>query len=189
MWGYHDMEGNKLAIISDENEDDNEKSLTIDINPALEITTTDIPNAIDGVEYSFPLAASGGTGVKVWTDRDGNLAGSGLTLSTGGILSGVATQVEDLPFTARVVDEVGAAADQPFTFAVDIFYICGDVDYDLVDVNVSDLTYFVDYMFAGGPPPPIASAADVNGSGSIDVSDITFLVDYLFGGGPTPRCQ
>ena len=53
-------------------------------------------------------------------------------------------------------------------------------------IDVADLTYLVDYLFGGGPPPPCLLEGDVNGSGGIDVSDLTYLVDYLFGGGPPP---
>ena len=38
-------------------------------------------------------------------------------------------------------------------------------------IDVSDLTYLVDYLFSGGPPPPCDEEADINGSGAIDVSD------------------
>ena len=53
---------------------------------------------------------------------------------------------------------------------------------------MADLTYLVDYLFGGGPPPPYMNAADVDGSGSIDVADLSYMVDYLFRGGPEPVC-
>jgi hypothetical protein len=61
----------------------------------------------------------------------------------------------------------------------------GDVD-GSGSVDVSDLTYLVDYLFGGGPAPVCLEEADVDGSGSIDVSDLTYIVDYLFGGGAAP---
>lgn len=61
----------------------------------------------------------------------------------------------------------------------------GDVNSD-GGVDVADLTYLVDYLFGGGPPPPCLKEADLDGSGGVDVSDLTYLVDYLFGGGPAP---
>jgi len=65
--------------------------------------------------------------------------------------------------------------------------IRGNVDGDLEDqVNVSDLTFLVDYLFNGGSEPPCPEEADVNGDGSIDVSDLSYLVDYLFRGGNPP---
>jgi hypothetical protein len=61
----------------------------------------------------------------------------------------------------------------------------GDVDQS-GGVDVSDLTYIVDYLFGGGPPPPCLKEADVDGSSGVDVADLTYIVDYLFGGGPPP---
>lgn len=52
-------------------------------------------------------------------------------------------------------------------------------------VNIADLTYLVDYMFRGGPPPD-PRGGDVDGDGSVTVADITYLVDYLFRDGPPP---
>ena len=61
----------------------------------------------------------------------------------------------------------------------------GDVNGSGV-VDISDLVYLVDYMFAAGPPPPQMNNADVDGSCSIDVTDITYFVNYLFVSGPAP---
>ncbi|MDF1544576.1 MAG: thrombospondin type 3 repeat-containing protein [bacterium] len=53
---------------------------------------------------------------------------------------------------------------------------------------ITDLTYLVDYLFAGGAVPPCPLEADIDGAdGSIPViTDLTYLVDFLFGGGPAP---
>ncbi|HOZ07121.1 MAG TPA: M20/M25/M40 family metallo-hydrolase [candidate division Zixibacteria bacterium] len=61
----------------------------------------------------------------------------------------------------------------------------GDVD-GSGSVNVADLTYFVAYMFRGGPPPPVLNNADVNGDCELTVADLTALIGYLFRGGPAP---
>ena len=66
--------------------------------------------------------------------------------------------------------------------------ICGDIDGSGTIPDVGDVTYFVAYLFQGGPPPVIPAAADVDGSGVINVADLTFLVNYLFKGGPEPSC-
>jgi hypothetical protein len=69
-------------------------------------------------------------------------------------------------------------------------YLCGDIDGNGTGPNVSDLTYLVDYLYRGGPPPPDIGAADVNGSGGApNVADLTYLVDFLFRSGPDPICQ
>ncbi len=61
----------------------------------------------------------------------------------------------------------------------------GDVNHNGA-INVADLTYLVDYLFSGGPPPPCMEEGDVDGSGGINVADVTYLVDFLFFGGPPP---
>lgn len=61
----------------------------------------------------------------------------------------------------------------------------GDVD-ESGTVNVSDLTYLVNYLFKGGPAPACADHGDVDLSGNINVSDLTYIVNYLFKGGPAP---
>lgn len=67
-------------------------------------------------------------------------------------------------------------------------FLCGDIDGDGSGPNVADLTYLVDYLFRGGPPPPVAEAANVDGSNGINVSDLTYFVDYLFRGGAELAC-
>ncbi|MCK4460337.1 MAG: T9SS type A sorting domain-containing protein [candidate division Zixibacteria bacterium] len=63
----------------------------------------------------------------------------------------------------------------------------GNVDGDPDDiVDISDLTYLVDYMFTGGPPPPCPKEADLNGDGGVDIADLVYFVDYMFTGGPAP---
>lgn len=62
----------------------------------------------------------------------------------------------------------------------------GDVD-DNTRINVSDLTYLVNYLFKGGPPPICEEHGDVDANTRINVSDLTYLVNYLFKGGPSPQ--
>jgi hypothetical protein len=65
----------------------------------------------------------------------------------------------------------------------------GNVNYDSEDqVNVADLTYLVDFLFAGGAPPPCWSEGNVDGDTDemVNVADLTYLVDFLFKGGPLP---
>jgi hypothetical protein len=68
--------------------------------------------------------------------------------------------------------------------------IRGDVNGSGGTANVADLTYLVDFLFRGGPPPPCTAEGDVNGSGGMgNVADLTYLVDFLFRGGPpSPSC-
>lgn len=66
----------------------------------------------------------------------------------------------------------------------------GNINFDPADeIDISDLTFLVDYLFGGGPPPPCIDEADINGSGGgipVDVADLTYLVNFLFLGGSLP---
>jgi len=52
--------------------------------------------------------------------------------------------------------------------------------------NISDLTYYVDYLFGGGTIPPCPAHGDFDGDSTMDITDLIFFVDYLFGGGSEP---
>ena len=67
---------------------------------------------------------------------------------------------------------------------------CGDINGSGGALNIADLVYMVDYMFTGGPEPPVMAMADVDGSGgNLDIADLVYLVDYMFSQGPPPACQ
>jgi hypothetical protein len=63
----------------------------------------------------------------------------------------------------------------------------GNIDYlPGHEVDISDLVYFVDFSFVGGPPPPCLEEADLVVDDQLDISDIVYLVDYMFTDGPEP---
>jgi hypothetical protein len=169
-----------IAYVTDELDSTTEKTFSFDINPTVLITTDSLPDGTEGLPYSVQLQSSGGTGTKTWTDKNNDLSGTGLTLSSSGLLDGTPTGSGTIDFTARVVDIVGSFDEELFSFVIEPAYICGDVDGDESDPNVADLTYLVDYLFRSGPPPPVPEAANVDGMSGINISDLTTLVDYLF---------
>ncbi|HOP07923.1 MAG TPA: M14 family zinc carboxypeptidase [candidate division Zixibacteria bacterium] len=69
-------------------------------------------------------------------------------------------------------------------------FVCGDVDGNGSGPDISDLVYFVNWMFNGGPAPTEWGAIDVNGSGGYaDIADLVYLVEYMFQGGPELNCS
>ncbi len=68
--------------------------------------------------------------------------------------------------------------------------ITGNVNFDPGDnIDVTDLTFMVDFLFILGPEPPCQDEGNIDGMSSplpIDIGDLTYLVDYIFGGGPAP---
>jgi bacillopeptidase F len=64
----------------------------------------------------------------------------------------------------------------------------GDVDGDGI-INSADVTYLINYLFKGGPPPVLCvEAGDANCNGVVNIADIVYLINYLFKGGPPPGC-
>jgi hypothetical protein len=46
--------------------------------------------------------------------------------------------------------------------------------------NISDVTFFVNYLFRSGTPVSPRFSADVNGNCAVNISDVTYLVKFLF---------
>ncbi len=56
----------------------------------------------------------------------------------------------------------------------------GDIDHS-GSLNISDVTYFVSYLFVGGAEPPCLAEADLNGDGEVNVEDLAgWLIPLLF---------
>ncbi len=58
------------------------------------------------------------------------------------------------------------------------------------EIDVSDLTYLIAFLYTGGPPAPCPEQANVDNiigiDGPIDIADMTYLIAYLYTGGPAP---
>jgi uncharacterized repeat protein (TIGR03803 family) len=52
-------------------------------------------------------------------------------------------------------------------------------------VNVSDIFYLINALYASGPAP--FAGGDANGDGVVDVADVFYLLNYLFARGPAPH--
>ena len=61
----------------------------------------------------------------------------------------------------------------------------GDVN-GIEPVNVSDLTYLVNFLFKGGEAPACFDEGNADAEGDINIADLTYLVNFLFKGGPAP---
>ena len=62
----------------------------------------------------------------------------------------------------------------------------GDVDNDR-QVGLADVTYMINYLFSGGPPPiPDPRIMDCDCNGGAGLNDIMRLIGYLFKGDPKP---
>ncbi len=64
--------------------------------------------------------------------------------------------------------------------------IRGDINNDNSGPDVSDLTFFVNYIFKDGLTPLCIESADMNYDGNILIDDAVYLINYIFKGGPPP---
>jgi uncharacterized repeat protein (TIGR03803 family) len=79
-------------------------NFTLTINPAqMYIVPPSLPNAIVGAAYSQTLSAVGGIPPLTWSLSSGSLP-SGLSISPGGVISGVPTQTGISNFVVQVAD-------------------------------------------------------------------------------------
>ncbi len=86
----------------------------------LSITTTALPEAIDGLGYSALLTAKGGAAPYAWTITDGALP-AGLTLYANGAITGTPAGQGSSSFTVRVVDASSPPLSASVTLAIAVF--------------------------------------------------------------------
>ncbi len=152
---------------------------------APQIYTESVPSSLIGTEYNLQLEASGCYDPLTWSDKYGELEGTGLTLSSGGLLSGLPPDTGAISFTAYVQDAMGAAGEQHFSFHVWLPFECGDAGMDY-QLNVGDAVYLVNFVFKGGPEPYPICVGDANGDEEVNVGDAVYLISHIFKGGPPP---
>jgi hypothetical protein len=180
------------SLVQDQSGGSAQREFSFFINPILSITTDSLPDGAVNVFYTQQLQSIGGTGLVIWSDRDNNLSGTGLTLSQGGLLNGTPSVSGNLDFVARAVNAIGDSADHPFQIAVigRGSYVPGDVN-STGQANGVDVVYLVAY-FKGGSAPPLSidcppngsifPTCDANGSCSVNGLDVTYLVSFFKGG-------
>jgi hypothetical protein len=93
-------------------------STTASVTP-LQVTTATLPGGTVGTSYSAALNATGGTAPYTWSVVSGSLP-AGLTLSTGGSISGTPKSAGQSTFTLQAKDSAASpqAATVSFTIAV-----------------------------------------------------------------------
>ncbi|MBD3217046.1 MAG: hypothetical protein GF310_02130 [candidate division Zixibacteria bacterium] len=95
-----------------------EKPLTVTINPAVQVSTESVNDWTVNRLFNYQLEVAGGTGDKTWTDKNSDLDGTGLSLSSEGIISGNPMSAQTISFTAQAVDQVGSAGEKAFEFVI-----------------------------------------------------------------------
>lgn len=96
------------------------QNFTLTVNAAVQalvITTTTLPAATVGTDYSATLAATGGTAPYTWSAPRGALP-NGIRLSSTGVLSGNPRSAGTFTFTVQVRDSASQSATQNLTLTV-----------------------------------------------------------------------
>ena len=167
-------------------------AVTIYTNDSLRITTVTLPDGVAGVPYSAQIEYTGGTHPIKWYDSFRDIMNLGLWLDTlTGEVSGIPDSVGTFELRINVHDTSGCIwrfeQNHVIGLTIDPQNKCGDFDLNGA-IDITDLVFLADYMFAGGPAPDPFEAADVNNSGSVDISDVTYMAAYMFAGGGQPHC-
>jgi large repetitive protein len=99
-------------------------SITINLPPPLDITTTSLPGGSIGQIYSQTVAATGGTGARTWSISAGTLP-LGLNLdATTGVISGTPILPAGTSnFTVRVADAAGQSDTQDLSITISLFNV------------------------------------------------------------------
>jgi large repetitive protein len=85
--------------------------------PSITLSPATLPNAKVGQSYNRTMTASGGSSPYTFVVANGNLP-TGLTLSSGGVLSGTPTASGPFGFTIVVRDTYGCAGKRQYTLVV-----------------------------------------------------------------------
>ena len=98
------------------------KSFTITISTSkqpVSISTSSLPNGTTGTAYTATLSATGGVTPYSWSVLSGSLP-AGLSLSSGGVLSGTPTTVGSSTFTLKVADSSSPQLTNTKSFTITV---------------------------------------------------------------------
>ncbi len=152
------------------------------VSSPLIITTDSLPGGEVGKAYSEQLSSSGGTGAVTWSDLNSDLAGTGLTFSAAGLVSGTPTVRGQITFTARATDQASGTSDKNLSISV---ILCGDADGSGAH-SIADAVFLINHIFSGGQAPATLREGDPDCSGAVSIADAVLLINYIFAGGSAP---
>lgn len=128
-------------------------------NQVLAVQTVNLLRGKKGEPYTMQLQAANGKPPYSWTIATGSLP-SGLSLNTGGVISGTPTVFGSFPFGVRVTDSTGVSAVASFTLTIlpDIEPLRILSDGEQIEGSTG-VEYSAQLFFAGGVPPRVWSLA------------------------------
>ena len=87
-----------------------------DVTIDLAITTTALPNAVDGIAYTAVIEGVGGEKPYIWSVTNGG--GTGFGINNEGILSGIAPRIGDYGLSLRLTDNANTQTTASFVLTV-----------------------------------------------------------------------
>ncbi|MFV3406247.1 autotransporter domain-containing protein [Pseudomonas sp. NY15463] len=154
-------------------------SITV-TSPTLSITPSTLPNPTQNVAYSQTLSASGATAPYTFSVVAGSLP-AGLSLSSGGALSGTPSAVGTFTFTVRALDSGGFSTLQAYSFNVaNPTPVTGPVS---VTVAANSSANPITLNLSGGPATSVSVASSPShGSTSVSGTSISYTPTAGFSG-------
>jgi hypothetical protein len=160
------------------------------------IESYDIPDAYYNKPYTYQFWTVGGVAPYHWQVIGGDLPyGLNFADDTTGLLSGTANWKATYYFTVTCADSDSPQKLDTLSVTVNVVdapvpaYTCGDAN-GSHSVDVSDVVFLIQYIFASGSAPSPMEAGDADCNGGIDISDAIFLISHIFGNQPKPcRCS
>jgi uncharacterized delta-60 repeat protein len=119
----------------------------------LSIVTTSLPSGVQGVFYGATLVATGGVYPRVWSLDSGSLP-PGLSLDSGGVISGIPSATGTSNFTVRVTDNGIPTATATKNLSISIAAFTSTVT---ISGTAYDSMHFPlkDVLLRGLPGPPM----------------------------------
>jgi thermolysin len=165
------------ALVTDDASQTDERQFSFYINEQIVIVTGSLPDWTVNQPYSQQLQATGGTGTKTWSDLNGDLAGTGLSLAADGLLSGTPVDTGVISFTARVSDQGGDSREKPYSFTINPVVT---ITTDSLPAGVMGQTYSHQLVSTGGTGTITWSDKNNNLSGT----GLSLSADGLLSGTP-----
>jgi len=126
-------------------------NLSITITSALSITTTSLPNGIQGSPYNTSVTATGGIAPYTFVISSGNLP-LGLSLSSSGVFSGTPSGAGTSNFTVKASDSSSPPQIATASFSISVFNSLGITTTKLPG-GVTGTSYSSSVAASGGLPP------------------------------------
>lgn len=141
-----------LLPISSHGQDKATKVLTLTVNSGtVVLSTTSIPNGMVGLPYQITIGATGGLAPYTFGVLSGNLP-AGLTLSTGGVISGTPTTTGTSNFTVQVLDAETPAVTATQSYSVTVIPALSITTSTLPAANIG-ISYATTIVATGGVSP------------------------------------